>query len=730
MAGETTRIKPLDALADLVSPGADADRLTTIITNAAGGTQTPETKRLSDLVYPGASPATLAAEMTAVLAGTPNNTGRRLADLISAGASSTALATILSVGAAPVVPTENVLAANRGQFPTDVALITDDTVSMREIWFSPEGDVTNIVVHHVNTYINGSFGLTTGSSGTFSAKLEYPLGVFTDLTYNSGSPTYTLSSNIVSSDVISTVTGLAGTQAWVHTRLHSGGSAVACVELPANASIIGVSDTKYAWTGAPEHPAAQASELFFGANAVTGTVNKTDARAFGFVGHSIPFGQGDITTSGTKGGSGYHARGLDDRYPYVKFCKGGMDTANMAALRTNGTLALLIKASRITDIIQDFTGGDLRNGNTVAAIKENIQTVYGMFGNAKRFYLVTALDRTDSTDSYATVVNQTPKTDGNWINQIPLNTDIRAGLPRVTAVLDTCAVSSSSFNSGVWNGSPARTTDGVHPNSFEADRLGAFVSTFEFTIPAPSGSWLPSDLGYTLTGAWDTNDTNQVTIDGSNNLVRMRATYGGGDLLPGGTPDVLTGQGPSSNKRALVMASGDYLTSQDSRILLAGNGTIATDKVTVIEALKYVSAATSRGFMFGTIGGTNGTPNLGQRQTTTNRGASATPTGGGTAYTAFQTASDGNWHVHTVIKDGNNIIYRVDGVQVATGTIVGGTSYAFTQFLLGAVVGATAGAPTSVLPAAAHAGMLIADDALTDGPLTSAEAWVAATAGL
>jgi len=96
MAGETIRVKPLDTLADLVSPGADSDELSIIVQNAAGGTQTPETKRLSDLVYPGASPATLASEMTAVLAGTPNNTGRRLADLISPGLSSTALATILS----------------------------------------------------------------------------------------------------------------------------------------------------------------------------------------------------------------------------------------------------------------------------------------------------------------------------------------------------------------------------------------------------------------------------------------------------------------------------------------------------------------------------------------------------------------------------------------------------------------------------------------------------------
>lgn len=634
-------------------------------------------------------------------------------------------------GVAPVIPTDGVLAANRGQFPTNVAVIPDNTVSSRDIWFSPEGDVTNIVVHHVNQYINGSFTLTQGSTGTFSAYLEYPLGTFTQLTYSSGNLTYTLSSSVVSSDVVPGVTGLAGTKARVHTLQISGGASTACIELPANADTIGVGDAKYAWAGAPAYPGAgQASTLFFGANAVTGTVAKTAARGFAIVGHSIPFGQGDITTSGVKGGSGGHAKGLDSRYPYVKICKGGMDTSNMAGLRTSGTLATFIKLCNATDNIQDFTGGDLRNGTTVAAIKEAIQTVFGMWGNCKRFYLATATDRTDSTDAYATVVNQTPKTDGNWANQITLNTDIRAGLPRVTAVLDFCAVTSSSFNSGVWAAAPARTTDGVHPNSYECDNVTApFVAAFTFTIPAP-GAWTPANLGVALTGAWDTNDVNQVTDDGSGNLVRMRASYGGGDLLPGSSPDVSLTGGVASNKRVITFAAGEYLQSQDARIVLAGSGVVASGKVTMIQAMKFVSGATSRGFMLGTIGGTSGAPSIGIRQTTTNRGPSVTPVSGGTAYTAFQTAFDGNWHTHTVTVDGLNIVYRIDGAQVATGTIVGGTSYSFSQLLIGAVVGAVAGTPGSVNPLSAHAGMLIADTVLSGTDLSNSEAWVGATAGL
>ncbi|MDR9781599.1 hypothetical protein [Rhizobium redzepovicii] len=633
-------------------------------------------------------------------------------------------------GSSPSGQTSNVLAANRGQFPTTTAVIPDNTASMREFWASPEGDITDLVVTDVNTYINGSFALATGSTATFMKFLEYPVGVFTQLLYG-GLTTYTLGAGIASSDPLSSVTITKGTRGWLHTVLVSGGSNLAMVELPANADAIGVTDTKYAWTGAPAHPAPQAALVFFGSNFITGTVKGTSAaRGVGIVGHSIPFGQGDISSSGVKGGSGYHARGLDSRYPYAKFCKGGMSGTDMAALRGSGTLASLIKACGLTDVIQDFTGGDLRIGNTVQATKDAIQTVFGMFGNAKRFYQVTCTDRTDSTDAYATVVNQTPKTDGNWASQIALNTDIRAGLPRVTAVLDIAAQSSSAFNSGVWNGSPARTTDGVHPNSFEAARLATFVTAFDFTIPAPVGSWSPSALGASLVAAWDTNDVSQVTVDGSNNLTRMRASFGGGDILPGGSPDVSDVGGVAGNKRVITFAAGEYLQSTDARILLAANGVIATEKVTIIEAVKYVAGATSRGFLWGSIGGTGGAPNFGMRQTTTNRGPTATPVAGGSAYSAFQTTQDGNWHVHAVIKDGNNFDYRVDGVSVAVGTIVGGTSFAFSQFLVGAVVGAVAGTPGSINPLSAHAGMLIADDALSGTALASAEAWVGATAGL
>jgi hypothetical protein len=636
-----------------------------------------------------------------------------------------------SGGVIPEIPTNGILAANRGQFPTNVALIPDDTVSSRDVWFSPEGDVTNIVVHHVNTYINGSFALVTGSTGTFSAYLEYPLGVFTQLTFNGGNLTYTLGTGVVSCDTVVGVTGLAGTKARVHTRLISGGATLSCIELPANADTIGVGDAKYTWAGAPAYPGAgQASPLFFGANAITGTVNKTNARGFAIVGHSIPFGQGDITTSGVKGGSGGHAKGLDSRYPYVKICKGGMDTSNMAGLRTNGTLSTFIALCKATDTIQDFTGGDLRNGTTVAAIKEAIQTVFGMWGNCKRFYLATATDRTDTTTDYNTGT-QTPKTDGNWANQITLNTDIRAGLPRVTAVVDFCSVTSTSFNSGIWPGGN-RTLDGVHPTSFECDTVTApYVTAFTFTIPAP-GAWTPADLGYALTAAYDTNNVSQVTDDGAGNLVRMRASYGGGDILPGSgtSPDISLTGGVASNKRVITFASIDWLQSADARILQAANGAVSSGKLTIIEALKYVSGATSRGFMFGTIGGVSGAPSMAMRQTTTNRGPSVTPVSGGTAYTAFQTAFDGNWHVHTTTIDGLNIVYRIDGVQVATGTIVGGTNYSISQFIIGAVVGATATAPTSVFPPSAHAGMLIADTVLSGTDLTNAETWVGATAGL
>jgi hypothetical protein len=102
------------------------------------------------------------------------------------------------------------------------------------------------------------------------------------------------------------------------------------------------------------------------------------------------------------------------------------------------------------------------------------------------------------------------------------------------------------------------------------------------------------------------------------------------------------------------------------------------------------------------------------------------------AVTAFQTAVEtANYHVFTTIKNGTSIIFRVDGVQVATASLVGDGSWNFNDFYIGTSSGAaTPGTPATVFPPDAYSGLVIARTALTGVDLTNIEAWVGATAGL
>jgi hypothetical protein len=171
MAGETTRNKPLDTLADLVSPGADSTELSAIISNAASGVQTPETKILSNLIYAGASSTALATSMTEILAGTSNNAGRRLSDLISPGASAATLATILG-GSIPPAGLQT-LTLSSSSFTqgadagTVIGAIGAKTSGSRIEIRSASGRVVPDA-----TFSNLVVGLTASSSGSFSITLR------------------------------------------------------------------------------------------------------------------------------------------------------------------------------------------------------------------------------------------------------------------------------------------------------------------------------------------------------------------------------------------------------------------------------------------------------------------------------------------------------------------------------------------------------------------------------
>jgi hypothetical protein len=729
-------------------------------------------------------------------------------------------------GGSPV--TNSILVANRCQTPGLLFNAIDQVGVYREHYASPEGAITNLVFTDVNWYFNAAMAVTTSANSiTFRKYVEYPAGVFTPVLYSGGTSATMGVLGQVTSDVLASVTIPAGAKWWEHT-INITGSTVQypAIELPAQSATLGLTDGKYNFTGTPTRGAADASVSHFGSAVITGTVSGTSsASAFGIMGDSIAWGQGDITSVGPKGGSGYLSRALDNKWPWFKVAVGGTTAVQMATNSGNAQWNSLLAKILVTDWINEYGGGDLRVGSSVAATETAFQTLYGMFGSA-RTGQTTVLPRTDSTDGYATVANQTPKTDGNWANEVTLNTDIRAGLPNVDYVLESSDRVSSAHNSRVWIAPPVPNIDGVHPNSYLANLTGGFfqydtwgrstvaptaplsialipgsitmqltfsrpatgTNTVQFLIeykrtidsswttflsgatlydgtytglitgltastgydvrvtpsnsagtgPAASSSttttatFQPLDLGTSVLGmAWDTNSTSRVLASGAN-LTQMGELYTSNILTIGGAPTVITNGGQTGNKRVLAFPAGAFLAGYLYPALLdIPDGSTATSVFTVVEAMKYATG-TSRGFLWGTAGSPNTKASIGQRGTVTNRGASAREVDARTALTAFQaTVETTNYHIFTTIKNGTSVVFRVDGTQVASLTLVGDGTWNFTDFFIGSDPGTTVpGSTTTISPPANYSGLVIAKTALSGTDLTNVEAWVGATAGL
>lgn len=727
-------------------------------------------------------------------------------------------------GAAPVVTTD-IIAANRTIWPTQLVSVATNQGYAKEHWASPEGAISAIVLTYVGWHINGTFTITDASTGSIKAFIEYPAGTFTPVLF-SGSATGSIpAAGIVSSDAVAALSIPAGTRFWVHTIRVSGSAGnMALSEIPANASALaGVTDTSYTYSGSgnpPARGAADASNVHLDPAVITGTIAAANASGFVITGDSIAFGQGNIGAVGAKGGSGFIGQGLDKRFPYTKWAKGGMTGVQLAALAANARIIALRDACKCTDVISEWGGGDLRDGWTVPQITTGYQTIYGLFPG-KRIGQTTVIPRTDSTDGWATVANQTAKTDGNWADEIPLNTAIRAIPTGATYYIETSDAASSAHDSRKHAAPPVPNTDGVHPNDYTAARLGEVIyrdtlghaaiapsipqslttygigSTtlgFSFVKPATGtdpitylveykrtvdstwtqfstgtsaltglitgltastsydirvtptngtagppatltvstvASFQPLDLTTRLVSAFNANDATKTLADGSNNLTVVNDIYNSGSLVPlGATPTVITNGGATGNKRVIDFPAASALGGGGNAALLATMaGSSATTKGTFVEAIKYVAAATSRGFLFGKVGTSQNS--FGERQTTTNRGLSVVEVAARAALTAFQASFDANWHVHTFIKNGTACVYRVDGVQVASLTLVGDGTWVFNEFLVGATPGTTTvGVPAAFNPADMYSAFVAVSDNLSGTELTNLEAWVGATAGL
>lgn len=365
------------------------------------------------------------------------------------------------------------LVASRFAVPTSEQFYNQNTTSRRGHWASSEGAIDRIQTIDVGWYLDATTLQEKDLSTSFTIEryIEYPTGVFTQVLWGGVGTVTVAVGGVAKSDVIAGLTIPAGAFFAERTVLLSASGNIPNIVGPATNTALGLPDGKsLSRLGNSGTIAADASVNSFGSTAMVGRVAKAGARSFVLHGDSIVFGQGDITNVDTYGNSGYPARTVGS-LPSMKIACPGAQAADLAFAKTRQ--AALLAAISYSDAIVEAGINDLRLGRTQAQILANQQSLRDLH-TGKRVYQTTLTPRADSTDSYATVANQTPKTDGNMAALTAVNTSIRA----LTGVLklDVADAAMSARDSNIWGGPFPPTTDGTHPTTAKAAAMASALA--------------------------------------------------------------------------------------------------------------------------------------------------------------------------------------------------------------------------------------------------------------
>lgn len=370
------------------------------------------------------------------------------------------------------------LIANRFQVATAATNIAQNFTSRRMHYANSAGDVSGIKCVDVGWYM-GEGGAVAGGGARIKRYIEYPAGVFHGVTWAGVANVRVegdTTSVYVSDVVLSSVTGEplvipAGEQFFERTvNINAAAASFPVMVTPAAPSVLGLPDgnsgSDLGNTGTINPTTTQNT---FGAVAMIGNIASSGARSFIVLGDSIAYGQGDVTNVGALGGSGWVARMLDAAgHSYLKIACPGQSASELAA--AHGAVVALLGALTYTDAIVEYGVNDLRIGRVKAQVLADQQTLYGLL-DATRVYQTTITPRTDSSNAWADVAGQTPKTDGAMADLTPLNTAIRAGVANVTGIIDTADAAMSARDSNKWAGPFPPTLDGTHPTSARAAAL-------------------------------------------------------------------------------------------------------------------------------------------------------------------------------------------------------------------------------------------------------------------
>lgn len=329
----------------------------------------------------------------------------------------------------------------------------------------------NLQIEYPNWYLNYLSANSEGGPGgtaTISASIEYPIGVTLTQVKWSGSATHTISSGAEGalSDPIN-VSIPNGSAFFIKTYVNSTSSTV--FEIANSGTGVSILDTG---NGEEYHSAVSGlTDQTMVLGPITGGSTIT-TRRFGpiaivaptsqasliLIGDSRVYGINDSFTS-TSGDKGELERPIGPLYAYTNISQPGNSLLNFIASHTN-TVALANKY--YSSVVLELGVNDIiANSQSAAQVTTSYNTALSYF-ITPNVYLITLPPDSSSTDSWATLVNQTTNATNNIRVSVNTSNLTRSGF---AGCIDFNSIAEDSGLVGKWivNGSAnTYTSDGLH----------------------------------------------------------------------------------------------------------------------------------------------------------------------------------------------------------------------------------------------------------------------------
>lgn len=337
-------------------------------------------------------------------------------------------------------------------------------------------NLSSIALVFTNFYVaTGVAGVETalGSNpATIDAVIEYPVGVFTDVTFGGVVGGGSVPAGGMQVSDFTAVSIPVGAQFWIRSWYNNPDGIVTLPYGNGTQSNEGVTVTNLCRTAGT----ITANTFHYPCSAIIGMTTKP---CVALVGDSRFVGAGE-TFNAAYYFRGHIERMLAPAYPILNVAVFA-DRVQWASVNYTNRSALLAYA---THILCGYGINDLiAGGQSAANTLTRLQTLYGLTGlTGKPIWQTTLEPQSTSTDVFVTETNQT--TVANNGPRVTFNTTSRAALAaNLVGLIDhSLFYEESQTTSGVWQapGGVAITSDGVHLNTFGCVRIAA-----QGQIPGP-----------------------------------------------------------------------------------------------------------------------------------------------------------------------------------------------------------------------------------------------------